>query len=449
MGDDEVLVGLDVGSSRTKAAAYRRDGSLVASSAVPTPRDEGPDGVDFPVLDVLAAARSAVAALDLAPGSARGLGVGTMGEVGTVLRDGRLADLRFPAWYDERGSDHVRRLRERLGGERLDGWTGGHARPVSSLAKLAWLREARAVPSGVFVGVAGAFAWQLTGEPVQESGLASTSGAFDPVRGEPLTAVWEAAGLRDLAPAPVLGPCVGRPARTAIALGLGLAEGAPVVVAGHDHPVAAVGTGAVRGEVVGSVGTSEGMLAVLRRRPGSWREVAALVADGFTLETWPASGEPLLMREGLRPGLAVATFLRTAGASAEELDRLAPPPGAAPVLDRAVSLALEEGRDVVTGGGPQAWGALVDHYALSAADGERALRRATGADGVTVLTGGGLRSARLLAARARLGASVPVVSGVVETVTRGSAAVAGVAAGWWASPDGMPGAVRLPVDGLV
>jgi sugar (pentulose or hexulose) kinase len=215
------------------------------------------------------------------------------------------------------------------------------------------------------------------------------------------------------------------------------------------HPVAAVGTGAVPGEVVGSVGTSEGLLAVLGRRPRSWRDVARLVADGFTLETWPATGEPLLLWEGLRPGLAIATFLRVAGGSAEELDRLAPPPGAAAALDRAVSLALEQGDDAAagaTGGGPQAWGALVDHYARLAADGERALRHVTGATGVTVLTGGGLRSGRLRAAKARLGASEPVVSTVVETVTRGSAALAGVAAGWWTAADEMPGALRVPVD---
>ncbi len=439
-----VVVGVDIGSSRTKAGAYDRGGALVGLHAVPTPTVRSPEGIDFPVLAMLDAARAAVAGLGLAPGSVAGLAVAAMGEVGTLLVDDQLADLHFPAWYDERGADVVAELEAAFGRERLAGLTGGHVRATSSLAKLAWLRRSRRLPPGTFLGVAGALAWDLTGVVMQEASLAATSGAFDPVGRHHLPDVWSAAGLADVAAAPVVTPGTGALAGTASSRALGLPDGALVVVAGHDHPVAAVGTGARPGEVVDSMGTGEPVLAVLGSAVlPTPAEVAELVAGGLTVESWPATGDPIVIMEGLRPGLAMETFLQVTGADREQLDADAPAPGVVQAVDRALSRKLEDGSGVVAGPAGDAWAALLDHYACLAADGERTVRSITAADGVTVLTGGGLRSGRWLRAKVELGASVPVVSTAAETVTRGSAAIVGAALGWWPDAAGMPGVDRL------
>jgi sugar (pentulose or hexulose) kinase len=437
---DDVLIGIDIGSSGTKALAYDRSGAVVAAHAVPTPTLQSERGLDFPVLDVLTAAERVLADVVAAVGRVAGVGIASMGEVGTILVDRQLADLHFPAWYDDRGADVIAALVARHGQRELATVTGGHARATSTIAKLGWLVAHGKCPPGSFLGVAGALAWRLTGAITQEAGLASTSGAFDPVRLRYLPELWNAAGLRPVTP-PVVAPAgTGKPASGSLARDLGLEPSCLVVIAGHDHPVAAVGTGAARGDVVDSVGTSEGLLvAMSREQLAKAAGPGPLVADGFTIETWPGTDDLVVMAEGLRPGLAMQTLLEDSATSRATLDAAAPPPGIAPDLDRRDSLALERGELGQLRCDPVTWASVVDHYARLAADQERALRAVSAAAGRTVLTGGGTRSARWMSAKRWLSARGPVISGISETVTRGGAAIVGTALGWWPDAAAMPG----------
>lgn len=441
----DVAVGVDIGSSRIKVGAYDRAGALVHLETEPTPRNDGPDGTDFPVLELVGVAERCLAAVRREVGPVLGVGIGTMGEVGTVLTDDGLADLLFPAWFDPRGRQAVDDVERRLGRRFLDGATGGHARPVSSAAKLAWLVERRVRLEGAFVGVGGALAWRLTGRAWQEASLAATSGAWDPVRVRHLGEVWDAFGLGRLTPVPVLAPGASAGASSQVAARLGVVEGAPVVVAGHDHPVAAVGAGARPGEVVDSMGTGEALLVTTHAAGLDRERVADLVARGVTVESWPTTGEPLLIHEGLRPGLAMEHFLRATGGSRAELEAHAPPPGVVRA-DAAAVRELEAGGRCGLAAGPDSWAAILDTYARDAASGERALREISGAAGQTVLTGGGLRSSRWLAAKAVLGEPGVAISTATETVTRGGAAMVGVRLGWWPDTGAMPGAERLTTD---
>lgn len=441
----DVVVGVDIGSSRIKVGAYDRSGVLVHLETEPTPSSDGPDGTDFPVLELVASAERCLAAVGREVGRVVGVGLGAMGEVGTLVTDHGLADLLFPAWFDQRGSEEVDQVERRLGRRFLDGATGGHVRPVSSAAKLAWLVGRQARLEGAFVGVAGAVAWRLTGRAWQEPSLAATSGAWDPVRASHLDEVWDAFGIGSVRPVPVLRAGSAVAASSQVAALLGVVEGAAVVIAGHDHPLAAVGAGARPGEVVDSMGTGEALLATTGADGLDRDRVADLVARGVTVESWPVTGEPLLIHEGLRPGLAMEHFLRRTGGARAELEALAPPPGVVEA-DPAAVRDLEAGSRCLLEPGPDSWAAILDTYAREAASGERALRKASGATGATVLTGGGLRSGRWLAAKAALGTEDAVVSTAVETVTRGGAAVVGARIGWWPDAAAMPGADRLTTD---
>ncbi len=203
---EPVVVGLDFGSSRIKAAAYRRDGALVAARSVATPIRSTPDGDDFVVLDMLNAAVSAIAELGLPTGSIEALGTSSMGEVGTILADGGLADLAFPSWYDHRGGEIVAQLERAWGADSLRLSTGNHLRLTSTVAKLGHLASTRELPAGMFLGLCGALAWQLTGRGWQEAGLAVTSGVYDSTRRRYLEHVWETAGLGGIALPPVESP---------------------------------------------------------------------------------------------------------------------------------------------------------------------------------------------------------------------------------------------------
>lgn len=438
-----LLVGIDIGSSGTKALAYDRAGAVVAARAIPTPTRQSEGGLDFPVVDILAAAEQLLAEIVAAAGQVAGVAIASMGEVGTVLTGEKLADLHFPAWYDDRGTDVITALESSYGLQELATITGGHARVTSTIAKLGWLAAHGECPAGTFLGVAGALAWRLTGVATQEAGLATTSGAFDPDRQRYLPTLWNAAGLRAVTPPTVEPAGAGRPACTELARTLGLRPDCPVIVAGHDHPVAAVGTGAARGDIVDSVGTSEGLLVAISREQLAKAGAGPLVADGFTIETWPGTSDLVVMAEGLRPGLAMQTLLSNAVTSREALEAAAPPPGVAPNLDRRESRELERGELGQLRCNPLTWASLVDHYARLAAAQETALRAVSGAAGRTVLTGGGTRSARWMSAKRWFGTQEPVVSNITETVTRGAAAIAGAALGWWPDAAVMPGSDTL------
>jgi len=444
----EVIVGLDFGSSRIKAAAYDRTGELVAVAAVDTPIAQHADGDDFLVGGMLQAAADAVAQLACAPGAIKGVAMASMGETGAVITEHGIADVAFPSWYDSRGADVVQRLERLWGAVPMRDATGRHLRTASSVAKLGHVRAVTGpLPSGTFVGICGAFAWQLTGALWQEAGLATTSGVFDIVKRDYLPWLWADAGLANVALAPVAPAGHGERAVTPLARELGLADDAVVVIAGHDHPVAAVGAGVRSGEVADSMGTGEAIIAVMGERGADSAVLSqAMDADPYlAFEIWPADGSLLAVWERMRPGLAMRAFVERSAMAREDLEAAAPPPARPTEFTDAHSLALEAGEPAALEYSPRMWAQLVDFYVELANRGQALLRDTSLSQGATVLTGGGLRSPRWRAAKAQLGAGPMEVSLVQETATRGCAAIVGTTIGWWPDPAQMPGARRHPI----
>lgn len=444
----DVVVGVDFGSSRIKAAAFTADGEMVALEAVDTPLERTAAGDDFPVLDMLAAAGDVIAALDV--GAIAALGATSMGEVGTVLTADGLTPLAFPSWYDDRGVEVVDALEREWGAGSLRDLTARHLRTTSTVAKLAHVQATTSgVPAGRFVGLCGALGYLLTGEAWQEAGLAVTSGVYDLIERRYLRDVWASAGLAHVDLVDVRAPGFGAPAQSEFARLLGLSPGAPVVIAGHDHPVAAVGSGMRVGEVFDSLGTGEAIISAFSRAADVGRDdlIAHLDRDPhLTFEVWPSTGAPLAVWERMRPGLAMRTFLEASGVDRTVLEAGALAPGDRPGFSADDLAALQSGRFP---GGPvdaRAWGELIDAYVLLAAEGIGLVREVSGARGAAILTGGGLRSRRWREAKLALGGGPLEVSTVTEAAARGCAAIAGVAAGWWERPENMPGTARVPVS---
>lgn len=442
-----VVVGVDFGSSRIKAAAFAADGEMVGLEAVDTPIVRTTAGDDFPVLDMLAAASEVLFALDV--DSIAAIGVTSMGEVGTVLTEDGLAPIAFPSWYDDRGRDVVDVLEQKWGRDNLRNLTARHLRVTSTIAKLAHVQgSGPGVPAGTFVGLCGALAYQLTGRVWQEAGLAATSGVYDLVERRYLRDVWASAGLSHIHLAPVRPPSFGAAARSSQARGLRLAPGAQVVIAGHDHPVAAVGSGVSVGDVFDSLGTGEAIISAFSHDvPFGAAELAAHLdrdAD-LSFEFWPSDGAPLAVWERMRPGLAMRTFLDASDLSRAELETGALPPGNSPAFSPDDLAALQSGGPVRGPRNARAWGDLIDAYVLLASQGDRLVREVSGARGPTILTGGGLRSRRWREAKLALGAQPLEVSTVTEAAARGSAAIAGARIGWWTRPEDMPGVAKVSV----
>ncbi len=157
------------------------------------------------------------------------------------------------------------------------------------------------------------------------------------------------------------------------------------------------------GELGDSMGTGEALIAVMRREIAAdpARRAAALASNRYlSFEVWPTTGELLVVWERMRPGLAMRSFLEHSGMSRALLEAETPEELRPGLVTEEISLAMENGED---GGLPptaEAWATLIEFYVELATTGQALVREATGADGMTVLTGGGLRSRQWRRAKA-------------------------------------------------
>jgi sugar (pentulose or hexulose) kinase len=242
-----VLAGVDVGTTNCKVDVFTPDGTVVATRRRPTPAE-----ASTLVAGVLEDLRGCLDGW-------RPLAVGITGVAeGGVALD---ADLRPTGplfwWHDRRPADAARRLAEECGRTELFGRTGVDVSAKTPLALWCWLGDLERIR--VWVGVAELVAAALCGEPFTDRTLAGRSGAFDQRAGrydEDLLA------LADLRPEQLPEPSGMRAARCVVP------AGTPVVVAGHDHLVAAYAAGAREpGHVADSLGTAEAVVTIARTPP--------------------------------------------------------------------------------------------------------------------------------------------------------------------------------------
>jgi sugar (pentulose or hexulose) kinase len=443
---EELLVGIDVGTTACKAAVVRAgDGVEVAHGAAPTPWTVVPSGAELAPERLLDAALEATArALREAPdGPVVGAGVTSMGETGVLLdRHGRPVASAI-AWHDARGEAEAARLAADLGAERFSARTGLPVRPLFSIAKYAWLRANLPPVAGAvrWLGVAEWVVHGLGGDQVAELSLASRTGLLDLER----RAWWEEARAWAQAPPGLLAELVqaGSPAGTAGGR-LPRLAGAALTVAGHDHLSASVGAGATRpGDLFDSCGTAEALIRAVPP-PVAPRDVGRLVAAQVTVGWHVLPGQHALLGAS-RAGLALRRFLDLLGVDERrraELDRAAAaaPPGSGGVVVRDVfgERAALEG----IGAEPTpalVWRAALEAVAERAAELRRHIESVAGPSRRLVLAGGWARSpANRSVKRALLGAfEWPRVT---EAGARGAALLAGIAAGRYAGIDDLPAA---------
>src|SRR5215216_4870268 len=258
---DELLLGIDVGTTSCKAAVVSLAGAELAHGRAPVEWQRVPTGAEIAPAGIVAAA--------VAAGEAALAG---------VLLD-RAGEPLAPAiaWHDARGGEEAARLAADLGAERFSERTGLAPRPLCSAVKLRWLRAhhpdtARAVR---WLNVAEWVVRELGGEELAELSLASRTGWLDihARRWWEEALEWSGASaalLPELVPA-------GTPAGSA-GDALPRARGAVLAIGGHDHLSAAVGAGAIGdGDVLDSCGTAEAFIrATAPLPPDRVREAVAL-----------------------------------------------------------------------------------------------------------------------------------------------------------------------------
>ncbi len=399
------VVGIDVGTSGTRALVCDERGTLLGSGSAGYPLASPHAGwAEQNPRDWWAATGAAVRRALEQAGSPPVAGVGLTGQMhGTVLIDERLQPLR-PAllWCDARAAGAAEAIVEQAGFQRTIALAGNPPHSGFTAPQLRWLAEhdpdtlARArwaVCAKDYVRA------QLTGAVAADHSDASGTGLYGVAEegwsGE--LAALAGVDVRLLPPILESGACAGT-VTDAAARVTGLPAGVPVAAGAADNAASAFGSGVTRpGRLIVSVGTSGTLLA----------PVAAPAADptgACHLFRHAEPGSWYLMAVALNAGGALGWWQQASGTPLDELAQAAA--AVAPGSDGVVALPYLSGRRMprnqpharatVTGltlahGAGHVARALIEGAAYALADGLACLRAAGVAAREAIVTGGATR----------------------------------------------------------
>lgn len=309
-----IFIGVDVGSSATKALAVREDGRVLASvrrpHAISHPRpgwaemDAERDwwgGMTDAVRQLLSAPD--VRTTELAGIGVCGIGASIVpvGATGRALRPGILYGI------DSRATVEIRALNEQFGEERLFARTGRRLSTQSVGPKIAWLRRCEPEVWSATVRLLTPISFitrRLCGAEVIDLHSAL---AFDPLF-DPSTGSWDAAMCDAVLGSRMLLPSIGQPGdrigrvTAAAAAATGLPQGLPVACGSADVVAEALGAGV---REVGDVLVMYGSTLFLLGRVASFEPQPAL---------WPSmylsASEPTLLAGASNAGSLLAWFER-------------------------------------------------------------------------------------------------------------------------------------------
>ena len=305
-----VVIGVDIGTTATKATAFDAAGAEWAAAEAGYPlleprpghAEQDPGAI---VAAVVATVRTAAEAARAAGATVAGLAFSTA--MHSLLAVGADGEPLTPSvtWADTRAAAQAEGLRALPGSRELHRRTGTPLHASSPLAKLAWFREHDPAAFGRahrWLGIKDHVLARLTGETVIDQSSASGTGLLDLAAGDWDAEALEIAGVRpDRLPRLVPVAHVARLTAGA-ARATGLPEGTPVVAGGGDGPLANLGAGAVRpGVAACSIGTSgalrvaveapavdpEGQVFCYAMVPGRW-VVGGAISNGGAVLRWAA-----------------------------------------------------------------------------------------------------------------------------------------------------------------
>lgn len=291
----DVVVGVDIGTTSTKAVAYDVQGRAGVTHSAGYPLEEPSPGYaeqdpDLILAAVLEAVRSVVAQT---PGPIAALSFSSaMHSLMGLDADGRPLTASL-TWADSRAGTQAERLRASPGGLALHRRTGTPLHPMAPLPKLVWFAEqepelCRRVAS--WVGIKEYVLLHLCGRLVTDHSIASATGLLDISR-----LAWDPEALAlagvvpeqlaELVPTTTVLPGLtpGAAERT------GLPASTPVVVGAGDGPLANLGLGAVHpGVVACSIGTSGAMRVMVER--ASVDPLGGVFCYALTEDRWVVGG---------------------------------------------------------------------------------------------------------------------------------------------------------------
>lgn len=268
------ILGIDIGTSHTKAIAYGLDGEVLAQSNEGYQLISPQEG--WQELDPLALFNAAIKVIGEV---VAGLGNdGLTGVCFSAAMHGLIAMdqhdeplTNMITWADLRSTEYAQRLRSSQLGQQIYDRTGVPIHPMLPLCKLMWMKDHRpAIFAGAkkFISIKEFICYKLFGEYVVDHSIASATGLFDLY-----TLDWNAEALQQ---AGITADRLSNPVPTAFifknlkpekALLMGISAGTAFVIGASDGCLAHLGSNALfRGDVSLTIGTS-GAVRMMTEKP--------------------------------------------------------------------------------------------------------------------------------------------------------------------------------------
>jgi gluconokinase len=267
------VIGLDIGTTSTKAVVYATDGSMKGignvnySLLVPRPSwaEQEPDAIFAAVITAL---QDGIQAAGAKPDEIAAIGFSTAMH-SLIAVDGAGNPLTNSiTWADSRSVRQAELLKEKGNGSQLYLHTGTPIHPMSPLTKLMWMKEEDPETfrrAAKFISIKEYVLYRLFGEYVVDHSIASATGLFDLHQLDWYDPALQTAGItREQLSTPVPTTHVLRGIHASYAEQIGIHPDTPFVVGASDGVLANLGVGAIRpGEVAVTIGTSGAVRTVV------------------------------------------------------------------------------------------------------------------------------------------------------------------------------------------
>ena len=428
----EILIGVDIGTSRLKAVATDLDLKVLSEYTEPTPwkHEKNFSEIDMALLAKTVTAVASKAA-ELAGGKVIAIGFTGFSETGVLIDASGTPLSPGLAWHDPRGLTEP--IIKELGDFEFRARAGALLNEIVTISKTLWLNEnyPESKRAKHFLSAPEWVAYCLGAEPVNELSLVSRTGFFDVEARQP----WEEAinlvgGGKDfLARLVVAGEPIGIVNEKAPEN----LRGAIITIAGHDHFTAAYYSGAINeGSLFDSMGTAEALLRTFKAplKRDAIAELAAanvglscsVIADHYTLLGALPTGLTLERACSLL-GVTSLDEKVALGTAALSID---PAASAMRVVNDYHGLSITNLDDAVS---PAAlFRATVEHLVEDSAEMISLIEKFTGKAENVVIAGGWIKNPIIAFAKEKQFGKYRV-SDATEAGATGAAEFAGIAAG--------------------
>ncbi|HHV09134.1 MAG TPA: sugar kinase [Clostridiales bacterium] len=265
-----MYIGLDIGTSGTKASLINEEGRLLKDHQVAYGFCNTENGYrELNADEVWDAVKACLAAV----GGHRGIRTITVSALGEAIipmdASGRPL-CKSISGTDIRGTQELEEIQYLLGRERLTDITGLNLSTIYSGNKILWLKKQAAKlyeEAWKIVTFQDYVIYRLTHSAVIDYSMASRTLLFDIGTNSWSEEILRALGIdRNKLSEPARGGSIVGTMEGRVAGELGLSPGIKVVVGTHDHICNAIGSGSVNyGDCANTVGTTEGLTALLHR----------------------------------------------------------------------------------------------------------------------------------------------------------------------------------------